>query len=133
MFPDYLKEVPPFPKWIRNSITIIVKKGDKIEKDVVHVSMPPTLEAKNYRVMWVFSNHIRVLGAREHLIMHDNGVTTIFEHECVSRLNYHRLVVAKLECVGWVEEILELNFWVLSLVILFCNWVKSITLGIVQR
>jgi len=94
VFPNYLKEVPPFPEWIRNSITTIVKEGDKIEKDVVHVSMPPTLEAKNYRVMWVFSNHIRVLGVEEHSTMHDSGVTTIFQHECVSRPNYDRLVVA---------------------------------------
>jgi len=41
----------------------------------------------------VFNNHIRVLGVEEHSIIHDSGVTTIFEHECVSRPNYHRLVV----------------------------------------
>jgi hypothetical protein len=48
VFTDYFKEVPPFPKWIRNSIIIIVKNGDKIEKDVVHISMSPPLEAKKY-------------------------------------------------------------------------------------
>jgi hypothetical protein len=63
----------------------------------------------------------RVLGVEEHLTTHDSGVTLIFEHECVSGPNYHRLMVAKLECVGWVEEILELNYGVLSLVVLLCN------------
>jgi septum formation topological specificity factor MinE len=58
VFPNHLKEVPPYLEWIKNSITTIVKKEDKIEKDVVHVSMPPTFEAKNYRIMWVFGNHI---------------------------------------------------------------------------
>ncbi len=43
--------------------------------------------------------------------------------------NYHRLVVAKLECVGWVEKILELNYGVLSFVVLLCNWVKVNYIG----
>ncbi len=60
--------------------------------------------------MWVFNNHIQVSLVEEHLIIHDNGVTTIFEQECVLRPNDHRLVVAKLEHVGWVEEILKLNY-----------------------
>jgi hypothetical protein len=71
--------------------------------------------------MWVFGNHIRVSSAKEHLTTHDNGVTTIFEHECMLGPNYHKLVVAKSECVGWVEKILELNYGVLSLVVLLCN------------
>jgi len=31
---------------------------------------------------------------------------------------------AKFEYVGWVEVILELNYGVLKMVVLFCNWVK---------
>jgi len=119
VFKYHLKEVIPFPKWIKNSIIIIVKEGDKIEKNVVHVSMPPTLEAKSYQALWVFGNHIRVSSVEKHLTTHDTGVTTIFEHECMSGPNYHRLVVAKLECVGWFEDILELNYRVLSLVLLY--------------
>ncbi len=48
MFLDHLKEVPPFLEWIRNSITTIVKEEDKIEKNLVHVSMTPTFEARSY-------------------------------------------------------------------------------------
>jgi len=31
----------------------------------------------------------------------------------------------KLEYVGWVEEILKLNYGILKIVVLFCNWVKE--------
>jgi hypothetical protein len=58
------------------------------------------------------------------LITHDNGVTIIFEHEYVPGPNKHRSMVAKLEYVEWIEEILKLNYKVLNLILL-CNWVKT--------
>jgi hypothetical protein len=79
--------------------------------------------------MWAFGNHIWVSSVEEHLTMHDSGVTTIFEQECVLGPNYHRLMVAKLEYVGWVEEILELRYMVLNLVVLLCNWMKDNYIG----
>jgi hypothetical protein len=33
-------------------------------------------------------------------------------------------VLAKLKYVGWVEEILQLNYGILKIVVLLCNWVK---------
>ncbi len=78
--------------------------------------------------MWAFSNHIQVSSVEKHLTTHDNGVTIIFEQECVLGPNDHRIVVAKLEYVGWVEEILKLNYGVLNLVLL-CNWVKINYIG----
>jgi hypothetical protein len=38
-------------------------------------------------------------------------------------------VLAKLECVGWIEEILELNYGVLNVVVLLCDWVKVNYIG----
>lgn len=52
--------------WIRNSIVTAIKEGDKLEKDVVHLSMPPTLEDRSYRTMWAFGNHNRVSSAKVH-------------------------------------------------------------------
>ncbi len=39
--------------------------------------------------------------------------------------NDQKPVVAKLKYVGWVEEILELNYGILNFVILLCNWMKT--------
>jgi hypothetical protein len=34
-------------------------------------------------------------------------------------------ILVKLEYVGWVEKILALNYGVLNIVVLLCNWVKE--------
>jgi hypothetical protein len=36
-----------------------------IEKDVVHMLMPPTFEVKSYQAMWAFGNHIHVSNAEQ--------------------------------------------------------------------
>jgi hypothetical protein len=79
MFLDHHKEVPPFSIWIKSSIVVVVKEGEPIEKDVVHLSMPPTFKAKCYQTMWALGNHLHVSSVEEHLTTCDNGVTSIFE------------------------------------------------------
>ncbi len=80
-------------------------------------------------VMWVFGNHIRVSSVKEHLTTCDTGVVVTFEQICVSIPNDQKLVLAKLEYVGWVEEISKLNHRVLNIVVLLCNWVKAKYVG----
>jgi len=87
--------------------------------------MSPTLEARSYRAMCAFGNHIHVSSVEKHLTICDNGVATIFEQICVSRQNDTRPIVTNLEYVGWVEGILELNYGVLKIVVPLCNWVKE--------
>jgi len=43
----------------------------------------------------------------------------------VSIPNDYKLVLAKLEYVGWVEGMLKLNYKVLNIVVFLCNWVKA--------
>ncbi len=54
----------------------------------------------------------------------DSGAATTFEQECRARPNGQKPILAKLEYVGWVEKILELNYGVLKTMVLLCNWVK---------
>jgi hypothetical protein len=75
--------------------------------------------------MFVFGNHICASSVEDHLTTFDSGVATTFEWECRLGPNDRRPIIAKLEYVGWVEEILELNYGVLKIVVLLCNWVKA--------
>jgi hypothetical protein len=85
--------------WIRSSIVTTIKEGDKIEKDVVHLSMPPTLEDRSYRTMWAFGNHNHVSSAEVHSTTRDNGtIVAIFEQECVSGPNDKKPMVATRIC-----------------------------------
>ncbi len=70
--------MPHFPMWTRSSITIAIKKGETIEKDVVHISMPP-IEVKSYQTMWVLVLIFMFLSVKEHLTTCDSGVVVTFE------------------------------------------------------
>jgi len=82
-----------------------------------HMSMPLTLKARSYQAMHVFDNHIHIISVEEHLTTFNNGVAIIFEQQCRSKLNDQRFILAKLEYVGWVEEILELNYGILKTIV----------------
>ncbi len=39
---------------------------ETIDKGIAHMSMPPTMEARAYRTMYVYGNHIHVSNVEEH-------------------------------------------------------------------
>jgi hypothetical protein len=119
-FLDHLWELPSFPTWLRAFIALAIQGGDTIDQETIHMSMSPMLEARSYRSMYAFGNHIRLVSVEEHLTTSDSGVIATFEHVCVLGPNDQRPVVANLEYAGWVEEILELNYG-LNIVVLLCN------------
>jgi hypothetical protein len=89
------------------------------------MSMPPILEAKIYHAMYVFGNHLHVSNGEKHFTTRDSGIVVTFEQECVLGPNDQQFILAKLEYVGWIEEILELNYGVLNSIIFFYNWMKA--------
>jgi hypothetical protein len=111
--------------WIRVSIALTIKNGKIINKDTVHMSMPPTLEVMSYQSMYVYGNHICVSNVKEHFKTSDCGEGKTFEQECISGQNDQRQILAKLEYVGQVEKIMELNYGVLNTIVLLCNLVKT--------
>jgi hypothetical protein len=75
--------------------------------------------------MYNYGNQTHVLSVEEHPTTSDCGVVATFEQECMLGWNDQRPIVAKLEYVGWVEEILKLNYGMLNNIVLLCNWVKA--------
>jgi hypothetical protein len=66
---------------------------------------------------------------KKHLTTSDSGIVATFEQKCVSGPNDQQPIVIKLEYVGWIEDILELNYGVLNIVVFFRNWVKANYIG----
>lgn len=60
MFPNNFKIVLAFLAWIMIAITLVMKEREQIDKNTLHMSMPPTLEARFYLTIYAFGNHIRV-------------------------------------------------------------------------
>jgi len=120
-----LKEMPPFPVWIRTAISNVIKHGEEIDKDTLHMSMPPTLATRSYHLIYALGNHIKVSSVQERLKTLDSGLVATFENECISRPNDHILVLTKLKYVGWVEQILELNYGILKDCCFVVQWGES--------
>ncbi len=79
MFPNDLAPLPPFAMWIKSSIALAIRNAEIIDKNMVHMSMPPTLEAMSYRSMYAYGNHICVSSAEKHLRTNDCGIMVTFE------------------------------------------------------
>ncbi len=62
-------------------------------------------------------------------MLSSSGIVATFKQECVSRRNDQRPILAKLDYVGWVEEILEFNYGVFNIIMGLCNWVKANYIG----
>jgi len=48
VFPNDLAPLPPFATWKRACIIVAFNDEDTIDKDIMHMSMLPTLEAMSY-------------------------------------------------------------------------------------
>jgi hypothetical protein len=51
-----------------------------------------------------------VANVKAHLSTLDSVVATTFEQECCSKSNDRNPIMASIEYVGWIEEILELDY-----------------------
>jgi hypothetical protein len=75
--------------------------------------------------MWAFGNHIRVANVETHLKTCDSGDTATFRRPCRAGLRDPNPVVADVEYVDNVQEIVELNYSGLCVVVLMCSWIKA--------
>ncbi len=62
-------------------------------------------------------------------MLSSSGIAIAFKQECVSRPNDQRPILAKLEYVGWIEEILKFNYGVFDTIMDFNNGVKANYIG----
>ena len=58
-----VKAVAAYEKWILSAISDAINDGEKIDEEIIQLSIPPTLKATAYRSMFAYGNHIRVKSA----------------------------------------------------------------------
>ena len=97
----------------------------EVTEDVMNLSKLPSLYATRYRSMWAFGNHVRVQGVETELRTCDSGIATTFHRPCRSGAGDINHVYADIEYVGNVQEIVELNYGGLCVVVLICSWVHA--------
>lgn len=122
-FPDELAEAQPFPEWLHAEVACeqADDSAESPEEDVIRLSSPPSQRASRYRSMWAFGNHLRVRSAETELRTCDSGVAATFLRPCRSGVRDRNPVLARIEYVGNVEEILEVNYGGLFVTVLACR------------
>ena len=99
-----------FPKWFKSEISRVKEAGEAIGEDVLVLFLPPSSQATSYRSMYAFGNHIHVHSAEGTLTTVDSGVAATFSQHCRSSVHARNFKAANLEYIGWVDEILAVNY-----------------------
>jgi len=105
-----MARLPPFEQWVSNVIKNAMLIGENINENVVSISMLPSDLATNYHFMYAFGNHLQVASVKKQLSIVNSRVIGTFEQECPSHSNDPNPIMVSIEYVGWIEEILELDY-----------------------
>jgi hypothetical protein len=115
-----------FHVWFPKAVIRAIEDGDEeVPEDVRALILPPSDVAKSYRSMYAYGNHLRVRSAETQLTTADSGVAATFRQLCRAGTKDTNLRAAELEYVGWVEEILSVDYGQFEVVVLYCNWVVA--------
>ena len=83
--------------------------------------LPLSRDAKGYRSMYAYGNHIIVCGAVADLSTCDSGVAATFLQSCRSSSSDKNMRTVNLEYVGWMEEIISVDYGKFEVVVLYCT------------
>lgn len=103
--------------------------NDVFEDDVVALSMPLSMRARSFKSMRAYGQQFRVCSSEANLITSDCGVTVTSETVQRSGISDAHTVTGPVTYYGKVQEILELDYGSLKLVVLLCDWVPPISRG----
>ena len=79
--------------------------------------------------MYVYGNHIQVRSAEVNLYTCDSGVAATFPQSCQVNLSDRNLSTTHLEYIGWMEEIIAIDYGKFELYVFYCLWIQANTIG----
>ena len=59
----------------------------------------------------------------------NNGVATMFLQSCRASNSNKNMRITNLEYVGWVEEIISVDYGKFKFVVLYCTWAQTNMIG----
>lgn len=124
-YPADLFDLPPFASWLTRRVQTLQDEGEHVDDDVVQYSQPPERYAVAHRQMHAFGMHFRVRSAEGGLVTRDSCVVASFTSQLRWGLRNGRPIERTDDYVGYIEEILELDYRNHCTTILVCNWVQG--------
>jgi hypothetical protein len=80
--------------------------------------------------MYAYGNHIRVRRAEADLNTCDSGIAAMFSQDYRASVTNRNMRSANLEYIGWVEEIIGIDYGKFELLVLYFTWVKANMRGV---
>lgn len=114
-----------FTEWFRKHVTAAEVAGEHLEDDVKQYAQPPERYATTYRQMYSYGMHLRVRGAETRLVTRDSCVVASFTRQLCWEVTNGRPIERTDDYVGYIEEILELDYRNHCTTLLVCDWVKG--------
>ena len=114
-----------FMEWLHSAVDEDIARRDVVSNNVRALLLPPLRDAKGYMSMYAYGNHIRVHGGEVDLSTCDSGVVTTFLQSCRSSSSDKNTRTTNLEYVGWVEEIISMDYGKFEVVVLYCTWAQT--------
>jgi hypothetical protein len=124
-YPEDLASAPVFSDWLREVVAIASNSRNRPSVDVIEASKLPEIRATAYRAMYVNGMHLRIRTAEEEKVTCDSAIASAVWKRSRSVGADDGGTLDKMEYVGWVEEILELNYRSHCVIVLLCSWVSA--------
>ena len=124
-FPAELAEYPLFADWLRDTVREATERGDAVDSSLEALSKFPSRKAKKYRSLYAYGYHLRVRSVESNMKTCDSGIAATFLRPCRYGLRDPNPVLAALEYVGHLDEIIELDYMEFQQTVLIGSWVKA--------
>jgi hypothetical protein len=103
----------------------------EVSQELVQLSHSPSHKAYMYNNMWEYGDHYRVDpddGHPSHAT-YNYGVACIFIQASCSSIQDQNIIVADLQYVGMLKEIVVVNYSGLQLILFKCSWILANVCG----
>ena len=117
--------MPAFVDWLRNEVSATAESLFKPSADVVQASHLPKICATRYKHMYAQGMHFRIKDAEEDKVTCDSAVVASVSKKITRRESVNLGKIETVEYVGWIQEILELNYRSHCCIVLLCSWVPA--------
>jgi hypothetical protein len=128
-YPHPLRNVPKFVEWLHLEVGTAANTIEKPTAEELEESRLPEKVATSYRAIYVHGMHLRVRSAKAKKVTCDSGVASTVLRKSKGQSGDISGQIQKAEYVGWIEEILELDYRNHYCIVLVCSWILGSTTG----
>ena len=119
-----LRDLPCFADWLKARVLETEHVSDRLEEDVIQYSCPPERVAISHRHMNAFGMHLHVRTSEGALVTRDSCIVATYTQHLRWRIRNGKPIDHTAEHVGYIQEILELDYRNHCTTVLLCKWVR---------